>query len=137
MHIDLKLPAFTLPLTIRAAAFAGAIFTLGACTARSELHVPIERVSGEQYKVVWVHAYEGTREVRIWGLIRRVGYPSAHQHIHVEARSNDGGVLATVDARLPAMGVRRRSSSFGATLKIADPGKISAINVEVRNGKGE
>lgn len=109
-----------------------ALALISGCAMGPELTVPIAKTSNDRFTIRWAHAYQGKRGVEIWGLVSRRGYGARGGHIHVEALGSSGSVLGQADARLPMMGVRHRSGSFGTRLQVADVTDIAKITVQVK-----
>lgn len=108
------------------------LMLISGCAMGPELTVPVSKTSSDRFTIRWAHAYQGKRGVEIWGLVSRRGYGARGGHIHVEALASSGTVLGQADARLPMMGVRHRSGSFGTRLQVADVAEVAKITVEVK-----
>ncbi len=89
---------------IRKAVILCAVIAVAACTTvtRSETHVHVKLVHGEQLKIWGVEARHEEQSVELTGQVDRTALPRGplRQHVHLEILDGAGAVVATQDAAL-------------------------------------
>ncbi|RKS84390.1 hypothetical protein DFR51_3729 [Sphingosinicella microcystinivorans] len=105
----------------------------GGCALGPKLEVPITQNFSEPYTIQWVHAYRGKQGVEIWGKVRRGNYGHTHGHIHLEALTKSGEIIAKTDTYLPKMISHPFvGKSFYGELNVNDVTEVSRLLVEIR-----